>query len=196
MTFEHLISADVPDVQAIAIHLDGLDPTARLAAVARLTRRQQGRLFDAVDDFLPLSLDDFVPASMPRLVEVVHEGNNGLPAFRRFAKVFCRPDECTGAGDELWGYNRNSWLVETAVGPGYFVAYVEKPGEVLIDYHHVPPRSIPGWPPVLPNSARLGRFVYHRMQDVVRKVSAHVSVGRVRRGGRMYDQWFVLCRQG
>jgi hypothetical protein len=33
------------------------------------------------------------------------------------------------------------------------------------------------------------------MIDVMRGVSTHVSIGRARRGGKMSDNWFVLCRE-
>jgi hypothetical protein len=143
-----------------------------------------------------LSFDHLVPPTVADLVEVAHQGSNALPLFRRFAKVFCRPDPGAPRGQgELWGYNRTSALVRATAGPGYFVVYPEGPGELLIDYTRLPARRILGWPPILPNEARLGRVVYAGMQDVLRGVSRHVAIGRARRGGHWLDQWFVLSRE-
>jgi hypothetical protein len=36
--------------------------------------------------------------------------------------------------------------------------------------------------------------VYADTIDALRGVSAHVSVGRAMRGGKVLDNWFVLCR--
>jgi hypothetical protein len=42
----------------------------------------------------------------------------------------------------------------------------------------------------------LQRFVYARMHDFLRKVSAHVSIGRAWREHKATDNYFVLCREG
>jgi phosphodiesterase/alkaline phosphatase D-like protein len=42
----------------------------------------------------------------------------------------------------------------------------------------------------------LQRFVYARMDDFLRKVSAHVSIGRAWRNHKVTDNYFVLCREG
>ena len=49
-------------------------------------------------------------------------------------------------------------------------------------------------PAILPNDARLSRFVFNQTKDLVRGVSKHVSIGRASRGTRQLDNWFVLCR--
>jgi hypothetical protein len=193
MTLSDLLSAGDPDVAAVEAYLDGLDSTTRLAEARSLGRRAQARLFEAAAGHRALALTDFVPADTKPMVGVVHHGKNSLPAFNRFAKVFCRPD--AGSDEELWGYNRNSPLVETTVGPGYFVAYGHGDGELLIDYLRVPPKRPDPWPEILPNAARLSRFVYHRTQDVVRGVSRHVSIGRMTKNGTSRSNWFVLCRE-
>jgi hypothetical protein len=66
--------------------------------------------------------------------------------------------------------------------------------EVVIDYCEVPARKPAEWPPVLPNSARLSRFIYYRTRDYMRGVSQHVTIGRATRDGKPMDNWFVLCR--
>ena len=50
-------------------------------------------------------------------------------------------------------------------------------------------------PDIVPNEARLGRFVYAGMKDYMRRVSEHVSIGRAYKGGKPMNAWFVLCRE-
>ncbi len=54
---------------------------------------------------------------------------------------------------------------------------------------------MPTWPEIVPNSARLGRFVYYGMVDVMRGISTHVSIGRARKKSGWMDAWFVLVRE-
>jgi hypothetical protein len=179
--------------EAIAGHLDALEPNARAAEATFLGRSDQRRLWDLVEGKGTIRVDDVVPPSVPPMREVVHLGKNTLPLFTRFAKVFCRPD--AGPPGELWGYNRNTALIETTVGPGYYVAYDHGDREVLVDYLRQPPRHPEGWPEIIPNSARLSRLVYYGTQDVLRRVSRHVSIGRAMRDGKWMNAWFVLVRQ-
>lgn len=190
MSIHDHLSADRVDVPALASAFDGMDHPSRLRAVRDLSRHEQARLFDAAGGVRPIALADLVPEVVPPLTQVIHYGRNSLPVLRIFEKRFCRP----GAGTpEVWGYNEHwaRWLT----GPGYFVARPYGSGEVLVDYLQVPATRPEGWPPVKPNSARLSRFVYHQMQDVLRGVSRHVSVGRATRRGKPMDSWFVLCRE-
>ena len=190
---EMLSSSDV-DMEAIRNHLDGLDPQARRTEAMSLRGSHQRRLFDAAAGFRTVTLDHFVSPSRGPMREVVHRGRNTLPLFSHFAKVFVRPDD--GTPDQLWGYNRNPGFIETTVGPGYFVAHPhDVSGEVLIDYTMQPPRHPDGWPEIIPNSARISRFVYYQTQDVMRGVSSHVTIGRATKKGRNMSAWFVLCRE-
>ena len=195
MALREMLSRPEVDVRAIEAYLDGLDNDTRISEVTHLGRPAQRRLYAAVEGHRVIRITDFVPDSREPLSEVVFEGRNTLPAFTRFAKVFCRPDtpEAAAAG-ELWGYNRNSGFVETTVGPGFFVAYDHGDSEVLVDYLRVPPNRPEHWPPILNNDARLSFFVYNGTQDVVRGVSEHVCIGRASRRGRIMNVWFVLCR--
>lgn len=177
------------DLPALSAYLDGLDGRLRIAESRSLSRLEQARLFEAARGFSRLTLEHFVPSGAPPLEPVVHHGRNSLPVFRYFEKRFCRPDD---RGDALWGYNEQVWKALT--GPGYFVARAANDLEVLIDYGEIPPRKPAAWPPILPNSARLSRFIYQGTRDLVRGVSAHVSIGRASRSGRPMDNWFVLCR--
>jgi hypothetical protein len=180
------------DVTAAAVerHLDGLEPAERLKQTLALAARTQARLFTLAEGHRALTLAQLTPRKKP-LEPVTHEGRNSLPAFRYFAKVFCRPDDGSA---ERWGYNRNPPLVYQTVGPGYFVAVQHGPLEVLVDYTLTPPRRPEAWPPITHKYDKLSRFVFFGTQDVLRGVSEHVSIGRARRQGRWMDNWFVLCR--
>ena len=69
--------------------------------------------------------------------------------------------------------------MRTMTGPGYFVVHTDEHDQLVIDYREVPaaaPEDLPpGWPPILPNSARLSRFIYNGTVDVMRRVSQRVS---------------------
>jgi hypothetical protein len=180
------------DLEGLSKHLDRLDETSRVREVRNITAEEQARLFDEAEGFLPLTVDHFVPDSMPPLSQVIHYGRNSLPLFRIFQKRFCRSPE-KNPDSPLWGYNEQSFKRFT--GPGYFVARQADENEVVIDYCEVPPGKPDAWPRVLPNSARLSRFIYFRTRDYMRGVSRHVSVGRATRDGKRLNNWFVLCRQ-
>lgn len=178
------------DLREIRTALDARSHAERLTAIRSLSGKAQAQLFDAAKGFAPLTLNDLVPASVAPLHEVQHNGKNSLALFSHFAKVFCRP---SADAQELWGYNRSGDMIETLVGPGYYVAYPEG-DEVMIDYTRTPSGKPENWPPVLSNHARLSRFVYADMVDVLRSVSSHVTIGRAIRKGKAADNWFVLCR--
>jgi hypothetical protein len=189
------------DLPHIARILDELGLSGRLDTIRGWDTAQQAAIYEAAKGFRPLGLEHFVPAAVGPLTEVIHHGKNSLPAFTHFQKRFCRPGPTAkngGADDddreELWGYNHQDLHAWT--GPGYFVTHLgDDAGEVAIDYRMVPLAKPDGWPDILPNSARLGRFVYAGMVDVMRGISKHVSIGRARRGRHWMDAWFVLCRE-
>jgi hypothetical protein len=179
------------DIEELGLALDESDTAARLTQVLALGKRAQAQLYEAAKGARKLRLEQLVPAERPDLTEVVHHGKNTLGVFTHFAKVFCRPKR---EAKELWGYNRAGGLIETGVGPGYYVAY-EGPGdEVLIDYTRVPEGKPEHWPEIQSNKSRLSRFVYADMIDALRAVSNHVTVGRAIKNGKVMDNWFVLCR--
>ncbi len=182
--------------------LDELGPMGRLETIRGWERGTQSALFDAARGYLPLTLEHFVPASVGSLTEVIHHGKNSLAAFTHFQKRFCRVVSKDGKDVHVIGYNHQDMALWT--GPGYYYARQGAPedkaeasgeGEVLIDYRTVPAVKPEGWPEILPNSARLGRFVYGGMIDVMRGISRHVSIGRARKQGKWMDAWFVLCRE-
>jgi hypothetical protein len=185
------------DRKEVARVLDEVAEPARIRTVAELGRRELASLFEAAADNDPLTLDHFVPSGVSPMTEVIHEGKNSLGLFTRFQKRFCRPAQPANR-NELWGYNEQSLRLFT--GPGYFVAYqpterLALEGSVLIDYRRLPADKADGWPPIMPNSARLSRFIYDGTVDVMRRVSGYVSIGRAMRDNKPMDAWFVLVRR-
>ena len=190
----HLAGAHI-DPSAVQQLLDGSEHAQQVEAVRSLGRREQQRLYDAVEGFLPVRLGDLVPACVSDMTQVRHFGRNTLPAFRLFEKRFCRPEGVDPeAPDALFGFNfqSTSW----ATGPGYFVARnAEQAPEVLIDYRERPDATVSGWPAIRSNERGLSRFVYGFMVDTLRRVSSSVTIGSAARKGRDMGSWFVLCRE-
>lgn len=189
-TFTELVQQRAP-IDSIASHLDALSPEQRLAEVRALPAKAQQALFELAKGRGCTIDRDFTPGK-PALAEVIHEGRNSLPVFTQFQKRFARV-----AGDEprTTGYNHQA--MQPFTGPGYFVAReAELDGvkTVVIDYTLAPTEKAANWPEILPNTARLGRFVYHGMQDWMWRVSDHVTIGRARKASGWMPNWFVLCR--
>ncbi len=174
--------------------LDRMDPQSRLWTVMSIKPEEQRVLWDMFADDAP-DASLYVPSGTEPLVEVIHHGKNTLPAHNFFQKRFCLADDDSG---ELYGYNHQS--LAWATGPGYYVAHgtedeKEPPSPYVIDYTRIPPKKPDSWPELIPNEAKLGRFVYAGMKDYMRKVSEHVSIGRAYKQGKPMDAWFVLCRE-
>jgi hypothetical protein len=183
-------------MKELASLLDGLSHDERVAWVRSLGRRDQRRLYEAAEGFLPLGLADLVPPGRPDAATVRHFGKNTLPAFTWFEKRFARPaGQDPRAPAELHGFNFQalSWLT----GPGYYVARADpaRP-EVLIDYREIPAVAPAGWPPLRSNEGGLGRLVYGNMVDRLRRVSEHVTIGSAAKNGRDLGSWFLLTREG
>ena len=65
---------------------------------------------------------------------------------------------------------------------------------MVIDYHCLRDSDVPdGWPPVIPSSRRLQRFVYHQTRDFIRGVSSHVSIGAASKHDKPLDHYFIQC---
>lgn len=180
---------DLPRFRAM---LDTLGHQARRRALQSLSPKQLSALFEAAKDGEALELDFLVPAGTDAMTEVIHHGRNSLPLFHHFQKRFVRPDG-EGSSEEVWGLNHSSTSPFT--GPGYFVARKSDNGELVVDYTALPPRKPRNWPEIIPNSDRLGRFVWVGMKDYLRKVSEHASIGRAFKNGQPMNAWFVLCRE-
>jgi len=171
--------------------LDNRTHLERVAGIRSLSGVDQARMYDVVAGAASLSLDFFVPNTVPDMTEVIHHGKNSLPFFTKFQKRFCRPHESSAV---LYGYNEQAFRPVT--GPGYFVVKpLHADRRIVIDYRTVPLEHVEGWPPLSPNSRLLSRFVYHNMQDFMWRVSEHVSVGRAFKAGRWLPNYFVLCRE-
>lgn len=188
-----LLSAAPLDLPALAAHLDGLESTARVAAVRTITGAQQQTIWTATEG-QGATLADLVPEDVGAAVELINYGKNSLPVFTHFEKRMCR---VTGEPDALYGYNEGQ--TRPFVGPGYFVAHdFPERGEVGIDYRMVPPEGadLPeGWPKVKPNEKGVQRFVYAGMVDYMRRVSQTVTIGRAYKGGdKDLGHTFLLCR--
>lgn len=204
MTTLRELLAGQASIGDIAAFLDALDPTAREAESLTLSGREQRALWERAADGPVITIDHFVPRTIAPNVAVRHPGRNTIPVprhFQLFAKVFSRdesdPRLCNGYNDS------NAWFIR----PGYFVAYEThgnpewmKRGGVVVDYLRVPEGKVPnGWPRVVPNQVGLQRLVYFRTRDFMRRVSAHMSIGRAAeqrdQGDRELDFWFTLCRR-
>ncbi len=189
-----LVTAEDIDMDALEAAFDEATHDQRVQAIREFTPKIQRRLFEAAEG-RAVSIEQIVPAGRGELEEVIHEGQNTLPAFRKFQKRFCRPssDQRQSDREVLWGYNHQTMAPFT--GPGYFVAYEdEDSGEVWIDYRELPTERPDAWPKIVDNKARLGRFVYHGMVDRLRRVSQHCTIGRAYKGKPM-SAWFVLVRK-
>jgi hypothetical protein len=202
MSLRDLLRHDGASLPTIAAYLDGLSPTERLAETRTMNRAEQRRLYRAAAAAPPLDLAHFVPADTAPGAAVHHDGRNTLPllpSWKLFQKRFARPTD--GRTDRLFGYNQSPFL--RTIGPGFFVTVLtagrpewEARGAVVVDYFQIPDGPVPaGWPPVIPNTKGLQRFVYHRTRDFMRGVSKHVSIGAAYKVEKALDHYFVLCRE-
>jgi hypothetical protein len=188
-------------IGAIAEALDKASPDERRDAALSLNRSEQRALFNKAGASQPLTLQDFVPADRRPLTQVRHFGRNTLPMMRRlqlFEKRFCRPED---GSDRLFGYNQSPFI--GTIGPGFFVAvktnghagWPER-GAVVVDYFQIPDGKVDStWPPVIPNTQGLQKFVYHKTRDFMRRVSSHVSIGAAYKVEKALDHYFVLVRE-
>lgn len=198
MKFRTLLMGHMDDhaKARLASALDGMDHASRLWTAMSIEPAEQRKLWELFED-QQCTADFFVPAGTDPLREVIHHGRNTLPAHNFFQKRFCLADDESG---DLYGYNHQklTWLT----GPGYYVAHsVDKgedkvaPSDYVIDYTRLPPKKPSAWPEILPQEAKLGRFVYANMKDYMRRVSDHVSIGRAYKHGKAMNAWFLLCRE-
>ncbi len=201
MSLREKIWDDTTSLDAISAYLDGLAPEGRLAETRTLSRRDQRRLYQRAAGARPLSIEDFVGASVGPRVEVIHHGRNTLPLpapLKLFQKRMCKPEI---GQRRLFGYNQCPFT--RPIGPGFFVLVPtagksawEARGAIVVDYYQVPDGPVAaGWPEVVPNTKGLQRFVYHHTRDFMRRVSAHVTVGAAYKGEKSLDHYFMLCRE-
>ena len=183
------------DMNGMAMWLDQLSHTERLTEVLSLGPAAQRSLWTLTSGGR-LTLDSFVDPSTPPMQPVRHYGRNTLPVFKKFEKRFCRaPSDAESPG--LWGYNEGS--TRGVVGPGYFICRLtngDERGDVVIDYTQIPSGKPDAWPALQPNERGLSHLVYSGMEDFMRPVSQHVTIGRAYKGGKATNNYFVLCREG
>ena len=200
MTLNTMISEGLTLIEEIGGFLDTLTHAQRLEAIYSLSAGDMASLYHRAATAEPITMEHFVPAAWPALAEVIHHGQNSLPAFRRFQKRFCRSVSGEGTPTTV-GYNEGA--ARPLIGPGYFVTtptigvpHWERRGALVIDYHLEPRGPVAAnWPRVVPNSKGLQRFVYHRTRDFMRRVSAHVSIGVAYKDEKPINAYFVLCRE-
>ncbi|HET6283802.1 MAG TPA: hypothetical protein VFH73_22805, partial [Polyangia bacterium] len=76
------------EIRDIVSSLDGLGDDDRIKTVVSLGRRHLSALYELASENAPLQLTDLVPAQVPPMTEVIHEGKNSLGVFTRFQKRF------------------------------------------------------------------------------------------------------------
>lgn len=181
--------------EQLETHLDALSSSERIEEARALNPKLQRTLWSLCEGRAP-SLAQMVPLDSSPEAQVRHFGRNTLPAFKFFEKRFCElPEDARGEERVLWGYNEGP--TRALVGPGYFVCRLADegaPGAVVIDYEQLPSRAPEGWPELKPNERGVSRFVYAYMQDYLRRVSDHVTIGRAYRHGKESPNYFILCR--
>lgn len=191
------IAEDSARPQSIAAFLDGLSHEDRVTAIRGLRRRDQSKLYDAVDGFSAVTLSDIVPPDCRDDEPVRHFGKNTLPAFTHFEKRFVRPAGSDADKPvELHGFNFQSMAPVT--GPGYFVAVANPERadrEVWVDYRRVPESHPAGWPEIRVNDRGLAQLFFGHMVDNLRRVSEHVTIGSAARKGKDLGSWFALTRE-
>lgn len=199
MTVKELLKREDVTIGEIAAHLEGLDFETRLSEVLALGKGPQRKLFALAADGGALSLNDFVPEEASPGIEVIHEGRNTLPFFRRFQKRMCRPQDGSA---RLFGYNEG--FTRKFIGPGYFVLHTtegheaawQERGPQVVNYFEVPDGPVvDGWPEVVPNEKGLQKFVYRGTRDFMRRVSSDVTIGEAFRGDKSLNSFFVLVRR-
>ena len=203
MSLHAMIQDPQISIEQIGQFLDALPAKYRLEQLQIIPAKLYKSLYDKAALSMPLTLDFFVPSHLPPTTPVVHHGINTLPLlerFRRFKKIFCRAADGTS---RLFGYNENGFVLNRALGPGYFVAYSTRQqfewherGAVVIDYFQIPDGALPkGWPPLRPNDKGLQVLIYHETRDFMRRISRHVSIGAAWKREDPLNVYFLLCRE-
>lgn len=181
------------NIEEIGARLDAMTHKERVKAVRSMCAGTQAMLWEMADGH-EVGLDDMVPSDVPPLTEVIHYGKNSLPLLSSFEKRFCRPTEAIKE-KVLYGYNEG--LTRPVVGPGYFVVR-ETPGNskgsVVIDYYRTPSERPAAWPELATKHRGVPALVYGYMNDYLRKVSSHVTIGRAYKFHKQTDNFFLLCR--
>ncbi len=176
---------EATDIHTLSTALDGATPEQRVAWLQRLPGKQLPILYDLAEG-QTLEIEQLHDAED---TAVVHQGMNNMAMFRGFQKRMVLHD------GQLKGYNHQPWA--WLVGDGTFIVVPspDVPGELWFDYINLPDSGYPEFPPIKDNKAGLSRFVYGGMIDIVRRVSAHVVIGKAFLGDKPRGQYFCLCRR-
>ena len=176
---------EATDIHTLSTALDASTPEQRLAWLQRLPAKQVELLYDLAEG-QQLEVEALHGAEDQ---VVIHQGMNSMALFRGFQKRVVMHD------GQLKGHNHQPWA--WLVGDGTFIVVPspEVPGELWFDYTKLPDSGYPGFPPIKDNMAGLSRLVYGGMVDVVRRVSAHVVIGKAFLGDEPRGQYFCLCRR-
>jgi hypothetical protein len=186
MTLRDLLARPSVTLDDVTRHLTSLNGDERVKEATSLARSQQAILWRLAETNPALGPEDFVPASTSVLTPVPFWGQNNLPAFRTFRKVFYRQPD-----GQLAGYNEAS--TAPLVGPGYYLLRFDGPG-AFVDYTGLPTVAPAIWPKITTNERGLAQFVYGFMKDYIRRVSGKVFIGRAYRHDKETPHYFVLAR--
>ena len=186
MTLRTLLARPGVQITDIVDHLKSLGPAERVREATDIGRRQQSLLWKLADKGAPLTPEDFVPADAAPLAPFPFEGQNSLPLFRTFRKVFYRQ-----ADGSIGGYNDSS--VGPIVGPGYYILRFDDTG-CYVDYTSLPTTAPAGWPAIVTNERGVSQLVYGFMKDYLRRVHDKVVIGRAYKRGRETPNYFMLAR--
>ena len=88
---------------------------------------------------------------------------------------------------------KSTVIIECPVGANHIPA----PSSPYVDYTKLPKNKVASWPEVVPHGGLLGGVVWGNMMDYMRRVSAHVSIGRAHRGNprKPTNDYFTLVRK-
>lgn len=172
-------------LEPLSAALDSVSHEQRVAWLRSLNKREQVRLYALAEGTL---LTPEAVIGKPGEV-VIHHGKNSLPAFTHFQKRMVH------TGERIQGYNEQTFRWFT--GPGHFLVRPseEIEGELWLDYTWVPDAAPPEFPRPKNNMSGTSRLVYGGMIDILRRVSAHVTIGAAIRRGKMSGDYFGLCRE-
>lgn len=171
------------DLETLGAALNAAESDARVTWLRSLNKKQQAALFEMAEG-TQMTVNEVHggPGST-----TIHYGKNSLPVFTQFQKRICNHNGV------IQGYNHQSfrWLT----GPGHFrVIPHAVPGELLFDYVWAPESVPEGFPAARSNKGGVSSLVYGDLQDVVRKVSDHIAIGRAIIKGKLTTNYFGLSR--
>lgn len=185
MTLNELLKDPKVTLEQVQKHLASLAGDEQVRQSTTLDRGALPVLWRLADKTPPITLNDFVPADKKPLEPVPFQGQNTLPAFRMFQKVFYRTND-----GRIAGYNKQAmgWLT----GPGYYIVKAE-PASTYIDYTEIPKDKPGDFPAIKRNEDGLSSLVYGGMKDYMRRVHGKIMIGHAVIKGKDTPNYFVLA---